>query len=219
MICGNCGMSVSNTAKFCSGCGASVTSGGSGSIPAPTTTGSTIRPSPVSSLFTEQPPRPTSSVTCVIHAFANAAGACVMCGNLHCSDCLAMYAGRNYCRNCAARLSGSLPQNMPHYQNQQTPQPYQYRQQPVAYGYQPQGHPYVGLATTYAKRKEPSLAVLLSFFFPGLGQLYNGDVGKGIGLMLGFWVLIWIGIGIVFWIWSMVDAYHSATNINLGRRG
>jgi TM2 domain-containing membrane protein YozV len=202
-------MSVSNTAQFCSGCGASLTGGSAGTI---SDQGAlTPRQSPVSALFTERPQQQTSSVTCVIHAFANAAGACVSCGNLHCRDCLVMYAGRNYCRNCATRLSGQLPQNIQQYPQQQPPQPYQYHQQPAPYGYPP-------AVTPYVKRKEPAVALLLSFFLPGLGQIYNGDVGKGIGMMFGFWILIWIGVGIVFWIWSMVDAYQSATNINLGRR-
>lgn len=216
MICGNCGMSVSNTAQFCSGCGASLTSGSSGTIPDQAIV-STTRQSPVSALFTERLPQQTSSVTCVIHAFANAAGACVSCGNLHCRDCLVMYAGRNYCRNCATRLSGQLPQNMQQYPHQQTPQP-QYHQQPAQYHQQPAPYGYPPAVNPYVKRKEPAVAMLLSFFLPGLGQIYNGDVGKGIGMMVGFWILIWIGIGIVFWIWSMIDAYQSATNINLGRR-
>jgi len=77
---------------------------------------------------------------------------------------------------------------------------------------------YVQPAMPYVKRKEPAVALLLSFLLPGVGQIYNGDIGKGIAFMIGFWVLVWIGIGIVFWIWAMIDAYKSATNINLGRR-
>ena len=28
--------------------------------------------------------------------------------------------------------------------------------------------------------KNPGLAAIISFFFPGLGQIYNGEIGKGI---------------------------------------
>lgn len=106
-----------------------------------------------------------------------------------------------------------------------SPQPVQYQHVPPSpslppppptYQYQIQVNPYV--QPVYAKRKEPAVALLLSFLWPGLGQIYNGDVGKGIGFMIGFWVLIWVGVGIVFWIWGMIDAYQVATNINLGRR-
>jgi TM2 domain-containing membrane protein YozV len=89
------------------------------------------------------------------------------------------------------------------------PLPPVYQYQPIVYATPP---------VIYVKRKEPGVALLLSFLLPGLGQIYNGDVGKGIAFMLGFFVLIWIGIGIAFWIWSMIDAYQSATNINMGRR-
>ena len=110
--------------------------------------------------------------------------------------------------------SGSLPPQPVHYQN--VPTNPSFTPQPPGYQYQIQVNPYV--QPVYAKRKEPGIALLLSFLLPGLGQIYNGDVGKGIGFMIGFFVLIWVGIGIVFWIWGMIDAYQVATNINLGRR-
>lgn len=110
--------------------------------------------------------------------------------------------------------SGNLPAPPVHYQNVPLNPPY--NPPPPSYQYQIQVNPYV--QPVYAKRKEPGIALLLSFLLPGLGQIYNGDVGKGIGFMIGFWVLIWVGIGIVFWIWGMIDAYQVATNINLGRR-
>lgn len=96
-------------------------------------------------------------------------------------------------------------------------QPFYYPQQ-SPYQYQMQANGYARPAMPYVKRKEPAVALLLSFFLPGVGQIYNGDIGKGIAFMIGFWVLVWIGIGLVFWIWAMIDAYQSATNINLGRR-
>ncbi len=107
--------------------------------------------------------------------------------------------------------SGNLPSQPVHYQNVPVSPP-----PPPGYQYQIQVNPYV--QPVYAKRKDPGIALLLSFLFPGLGQIYNGDVGKGIGFMIGFWLLIWIGLGLIFWIWGMIDAYQVATNINLGRR-
>lgn len=57
---------------------------------------------------------------------------------------------------------------------------------------------------------------ILSFFIPGLGQVIKGQVGKGIGIFLGFLVscaLIFTVIGavvpIIVWIWQIVDAYNN----------
>ncbi len=88
-------------------------------------------------------------------------------------------------------------------------------------------------------RKEPVVACALSIFLPGLGQFYNGEVGKG-AIMLGAsaigatlmmaalteeivdWndeeshpegtlgVFMFLGA----WIWSVIDAPMSASRIN-----
>ena len=66
------------------------------------------------------------------------------------------------------------------------------------------------------------LSILLSLLIltNGVGHLYLGQIGKGIGLMIGGWVLwgagiatIWFGVGVIFiiggfvvMIYSMVDA-------------
>ena len=69
--------------------------------------------------------------------------------------------------------------------------------------------------------RNPSIAVLLSFFFAGLGQLYNGQIGKGILFLVVYSVsvaLCWVIVGYVttpiLWIWGMVDANKSAHKIN-----
>lgn len=69
--------------------------------------------------------------------------------------------------------------------------------------------------------KNPAVATILSFFFAGLGQIYNGEIGKGIvfivlyGISIGL-MLIVIGFITtpVLWIWGMVDANNSAKRIN-----
>ena len=51
------------------------------------------------------------------------------------------------------------------------------------------------------KKRKPLLAALLSFFSLGLGQVYNGEILKGIGLNLIFWAtFLWYG-------WYTVSAY------------
>ena len=55
--------------------------------------------------------------------------------------------------------------------------------------------------------KDPGLAGVLSFFVPGLGQIYNGAILRGI-----FWLVItpgmWIGTGgLLGWICHLVSAW------------
>jgi TM2 domain-containing membrane protein YozV len=71
--------------------------------------------------------------------------------------------------------------------------------------------------------KEPVLALILSFFIPGMGQLYLGNNDRGFKLIIGAiiaWVLtaVCIGLFIYFgiWIYGMYDAYTSAEKINRG---
>ena len=69
--------------------------------------------------------------------------------------------------------------------------------------------------------KNPAVATILSFFFMGLGQIYNGQISKAVI----FIILYAISIGLMFiiigfittpilWIWGMVDANKSAKKIN-----
>ena len=69
--------------------------------------------------------------------------------------------------------------------------------------------------------KSPGVAVVLSFFVAGLGQIYNGQIGKGLAFMIAYlcslalmWVLIGFVIAPILWIWSMIDAYKTAERIN-----
>jgi len=73
--------------------------------------------------------------------------------------------------------------------------------------------------------KNPGTAAVLSFFIPGLGQLYNGHFGSFamflllyIGCIVGILrnhsvdviLLFTIVCAIIIWILSIVDAYKSA---------
>jgi TM2 domain-containing membrane protein YozV len=82
------------------------------------------------------------------------------------------------------------------------------------------------------KKKNPIIAVIASFIFPGLGQIYNGETRKGIGyIIMGvIFVSVWIflihdrhiigpilisGASIILlWISNMYDAYKTAKKIN-----
>ncbi|GBE54813.1 MAG TPA: zinc-ribbon domain-containing protein [Euryarchaeota archaeon] len=74
-----------------------------------------------------------------------------------------------------------------------------------------------------SKKKDSSVAAILSFFFTGLGQIYNGQRVKGIllifiqviniflmGILIGFITFPFV------WIWGMYDAYKTAERINEG---
>ncbi len=63
----------------------------------------------------------------------------------------------------------------------------------------------------------PILAVILSFFIPGLGQFYTGQLVKAIALFIlavifGYLSIIIIGIPfyLIVWLYSMYDAYVAA---------
>jgi len=72
--------------------------------------------------------------------------------------------------------------------------------------------------------KSPRLAAVLSFFFVGLGQIYNGQIGKGIIFIILYVIsilLMFVIIGFIttplLWIWGMIDAYKTAEKINAGQ--
>jgi TM2 domain-containing membrane protein YozV len=74
-----------------------------------------------------------------------------------------------------------------------------------------------------AAEKSPALALVLSFLFAGLGQIYNDQIKKGVWIIIAHaisLVLIPVLVGIVttpvIWIWSMIDAYKTAERINRG---
>ena len=46
--------------------------------------------------------------------------------------------------------------------------------------------------------KNSGLAAVLSFFWCGLGQVYTGQIGTGIALMLGYPVLMLFGFALTF---------------------
>jgi TM2 domain-containing membrane protein YozV len=69
--------------------------------------------------------------------------------------------------------------------------------------------------------KSPGLAAVLSFFICGLGQIYNGQILKGLIFLVAYlisWWMMYIIIGFIttpiLWIWGIVDAYRKAQKIN-----
>lgn len=82
---------------------------------------------------------------------------------------------------------------------------------------------------TYVEKKSSGIAAVLSFFLVGLGQIYNGQIGKGIIFMIVGFILGIISIMVVFsgnmfgfliypafWLINIHDAYETAQKINRG---
>ena len=77
--------------------------------------------------------------------------------------------------------------------------------------------------------KKPLLALIISLLVDGLGQIYNGELIKGMALALAGWILIWVGFsylmssfgglivfivaGLAFKIYLCVDSFAVAKRI------
>lgn len=149
---------------------------------------------------------------CYVHQDVEGVGTCTNCGKVVCPACAMEVGGKIVCRSCAEKMASQ-------------PSP-------------------VKVVT----KKEPALSVLLSLvggfltagLLLGLGQIYNGQFKKGIGILLihvFMWAIIiaiYVGISIVtlgvglicglpillfplvFWLWVLYDAYTVAVKINNG---
>lgn len=73
---------------------------------------------------------------------------------------------------------------------------------------------------TIGLMKNPGVAAVLSFFVPGVGQIYNGNFLRGL-----FWLIItpgfWLGTGgLLGWVCHLASAwtaYRRAEALNEGR--
>jgi len=69
--------------------------------------------------------------------------------------------------------------------------------------------------------KNSGVAAVLSFFIYGLGQIYNGQILKGLIMMGCYFVSwLWVYVLIVFiivptlWIWGIYNACQTAERMN-----
>lgn len=70
-------------------------------------------------------------------------------------------------------------------------------------------------------QKNAGLAAVLSFLVIGLGQIYNGQIGKGLllfggAIVSGFLTIILIGFVLlpIIWLFGIYDAHKTANNLN-----
>jgi TM2 domain-containing membrane protein YozV len=81
--------------------------------------------------------------------------------------------------------------------------------------------------TVVQEKKSTRVATVASVVFPGLGQIYNGQIGKGIGFIILGLVFLSVAIFVtrpeigpvlyaVFLAYNIYDAYNTAKGINEG---
>jgi TM2 domain-containing membrane protein YozV len=146
---------------------------------------------------------------CYVHPDVEAMGTCTSCGKAICSTCSMEVGGKLVCKPCAEKMATQC------------------------------------LTVKAVPQKEPALALLLSLvgglvsgLLIGLGQIYNGQVKKGIILCIAH-VVIWAVIIVAYillaltvvgaicclpifafpfllWLYAMYDAYVTADRINKG---
>jgi TM2 domain-containing membrane protein YozV len=108
-----------------------------------------------------------------------------------------------------------------------------YQQPPAGQAYQqPGGYPpaqyqqpyppgYAAPPVMQVVPKNAGIALLISFFLPGVGSLYAGKTTTGVIILVGAiisWILTIVIIGFVgvfgFWVWGLIDAYQAAQSWN-----
>jgi TM2 domain-containing membrane protein YozV len=70
-----------------------------------------------------------------------------------------------------------------------------------------------------SEQKSPGTAATLSFFIPGVGQIYNGDFWRAV-----FWLILtpgfWIGSGgMLGWIAHLIASYTAYQRAEAHNRG
>lgn len=63
--------------------------------------------------------------------------------------------------------------------------------------------------------KSPALALVLSIVICGAGQMYNGQVLKGVVMLFSCVVLWFMLLGWIMNLWSMIDAYSTAKRMHM----
>lgn len=128
---------------------------------------------------------------------------------------------------------GAAPQPGPQTQPPPPPQSFAGQAQQAGFAQQPgqqmqpvqpggfPAHQQQGAVTPVYGRKDPAIMLLASFFIPGLGSMLAERVGKGVGILIAYFIscaLIFVIVGFlttpVIWILGMVAAFKDAKDWN-----
>jgi len=70
--------------------------------------------------------------------------------------------------------------------------------------------------------RNPAASLLASLLVPGLGTIINGELGRGLVILVAWitaWVLVLAIIGLILvpavWVYGMYDAFQGARRYNL----
>jgi len=116
-----------------------------------------------------------------------------------CESCGAgLKPGDQFCENCGASIGAASIDPKP--------------TQPVQAA--PAGTPAAGQG-----EKNPILAAVASLLFSGLGQVYNGSLGKGLLIFFGTLIgsMIFLIPGLIVLVYGIYDAYTTAKKMNKGQ--
>jgi len=116
-----------------------------------------------------------------------------------CENCGATVGpGDQFCDNCGAPLGAKITE------------PKSTLPEPAA--------PAITPAATQEK-KNPVIAAVASFLFCGLGQVYNGSLGKGLLIFFGTLIgsMILLIPGVIVFLYGIYDAYTTAKKMNEGK--
>ncbi|MDD3621698.1 MAG: zinc ribbon domain-containing protein [Methanofollis sp.] len=78
--------------------------------------------------------------------------------------------------------------------------------------------PKCGVRIKENPEKSPGIAALCSLIFTGLGQVYNGNFGRGFLILVGTMIgsLFYVIPGLIVAIYGIYDAYSTAKQMNAG---
>jgi hypothetical protein len=202
-------------------------------------------------------------MSCYNHPGLGSVAVCSNCGKEICAACATGFNEKVVCRDCAEKLRKEAPLQAPSQAAEAnggqkpaeevhaSPAPEPSKETmpaivpasvPTVPAVQPPEPPKVperlAPAAAPAEKKQPLLSLILSAIVPGLGQLYNGQVKKGIMLLIS-WILLWIVVIVIssalmrpnsatwcccltIWIpllvnvYAAYDAYTTTNKINKG---
>ena len=110
----------------------------------------------------------------------------------YCPNCGKALANEtsNFCDNCGAKINNVNPP-----QQKEIVQP---------------------VAQPVTEEKSPVLAAVCSFFIPGLGQVYDGQMARGFAIFFGTLIGLFLLIlpGMLVWLFGIYDAYSTAKKMN-----